>query len=125
MLDDFVKKNPNIKVIIDEVVEVVKWFLNHSYALGVFNDEQRIMNKKVLALIVPIVTCWTAYFLSMERLLDVWKPLQITAIKHEAELIDSVGHKPKTKEKAKQIMCCVRNDSWWTQILRCVTDALL
>lgn len=116
MLGDFVKENPEIKVLIDEVVEVIKWFLNHSYALGVFNVEQSTMTAKVLALIVLVVTRWTAYFLSMERLLEVSRPLQITAIRHEADLISSVGQKPKLKEKAKKILDRVRNDSWWQKI---------
>lgn len=120
ILGDFVKINPKIKVLVDEVVEVVKWFINHSYALGVFNEEQQLMNKKVLALVIPIVTRWTAYFLSMDRLLDVWKPLQITSIRHDADLISSVGNKPKAKKKAQTVLARVRDDSWWKQLVRYV-----
>lgn len=54
----------------------------------------------------------------MDRLLSVWKPLQITAIKHELDLLGSVGPKATTKEKAKKVLSRVRDDSWWRQIAR-------
>ena len=124
MLGDFVKRNPSIKILIDEVVDVVKWFNNHSYALGVLNEEQQIMNKKTLALIVPVVTRWTAYYLSMDRLLAIWKPLQITAIRHESSLLESVGQKPQAKAKAKQVIDRIRDDTWWRRLTRSVNTSV-
>lgn len=106
-----------MKVLMDEVVEVVKWFINHSYALGVFNEEQQSMTGKNLALITPVITRWTAYFLSMDRLVTVWKPLQITSIKHKTALLESVGHKPKAKKKAQQVLSHVHNDTWWAKVV--------
>ena len=88
--------------------------------MGVLNDEQRAMNGKTLSLIVPVATRWTAHFLSLDRLLTVWKPMQITAIKHESALISSVGENAKAKLKAKSILARVRDDNWWRTMTRYV-----
>jgi hypothetical protein len=45
----------------DECSEVAKWFNNHSFALGKFDEEQKDIYKgKVRALVTPGVTRWTA-----------------------------------------------------------------
>src|SRR5436190_19871909 len=101
MLGDYYKNNTRIANIIDAAVEIVKWFNNHSYALGVLNVEQAsIYAGKIWALIIPVISRWTAHFCSLSRLLDMNRALQITALKHEAELIQTVGRKQKAKNKA-------------------------
>jgi hypothetical protein len=44
---------------------VIKWMNNHSRALGLFRQEQVYMYHKFLALILPVITCWTAHYLSL------------------------------------------------------------
>ncbi|OJA09942.1 hypothetical protein AZE42_14003, partial [Rhizopogon vesiculosus] len=62
ILGDYYKANMDISALVDNANGVIKWFNNHSFALGLLNGEQMSMSDKVLALILPIVTCWTSHF---------------------------------------------------------------
>src|SRR3954447_5730573 len=104
MLGDYYKANPKIAEVMDNAIAIVKWFNNHSYALGVFNDEQKALNdglNDALALILPVISRWTSHFCALARVLTVNKAMKITVTKHEDELIESVGNKAKAKAKAE------------------------
>ncbi|PCH34657.1 hypothetical protein WOLCODRAFT_79053 [Wolfiporia cocos MD-104 SS10] len=113
ILGDYYKQNPQVKSLVDEAILVIKWFNNHSYALGVLNEEQMSMYKKSHALIMPMVTRWTSNFCALDRLLDIWKAIQITSIKHEDRLVESVGQKHSAKTKATQVLALVKDTTWW------------
>src|SRR4051794_14923457 len=119
MLVDYYKVNPKIAVIINSAIEVIKWFNNHSYALGLFNAEQLATDKalnEALALILPVITRWTSHFCALARLLAVNKPMKLTVTRCEDELIESVGSKPKSKEKARRILKRVMDPHWWKEL---------
>jgi hypothetical protein len=82
-LGDYYKTNSDITALIDHANEIIKWFNNHSFALGLLNGEQMSMFHKILTLILPVVTCWTSHFCSLSRLLEISKALKVTAMKHE------------------------------------------
>src|SRR5436190_17255764 len=106
MLRDYVKCNPKVADLIESAMKIIKWFNNHSYALGLFNAEQQSMNgglSDALALIVPVITRWTAHFCALARLLAVNKPMKLTVTRHEDELIESVGTQKKMQKKARAI----------------------
>ncbi|PCH38738.1 hypothetical protein WOLCODRAFT_44498, partial [Wolfiporia cocos MD-104 SS10] len=113
ILGDYYKQNPQVKSLVDEAILVIKWFNNHSYALGVLNEEQMSMYKKSHALIMPVVTRWTSNFCALDRLLDIWKAIQMTSIKHEDRLVESVGQKHSAKTKATQVLALVKDTTWW------------
>ena len=100
----------------------MNWFNNHSYALGVFMKEQRDMlnDGKPVALLSPVVTQWTSYFCTLSQLLEVWKSLQVTAIKHSEQIMETVGQKEKAKRKVRVILFQVRDELWWQKVVRCV-----
>jgi hypothetical protein len=103
-LGDYYKANPKIAQLMDGAIMIIKWFNNHAYALGVFNEEQRAMSDgrlDVLALILPVITRWTSHFCALARVLAVNKAMKITVTKHEDELIESAGNKAKLKAKAR------------------------
>ncbi|TFY79124.1 hypothetical protein EWM64_g4889, partial [Hericium alpestre] len=120
ILGDYVRANPKIAEVIDSAVEVVKWFNNHSYALGIFQKEQReTYGGKEWCLIMPVITRWTAYFASFDRLLKLRKALQVTAIKHEQELISALGTSApaRKKLKARRVLARIKDDSWWKKLV--------
>ncbi|KIM64232.1 hypothetical protein SCLCIDRAFT_37040, partial [Scleroderma citrinum Foug A] len=49
---------------IDNALEVVKWFNNHSRALGILRDIQCQLHEQPHSLILPVLTRWTSHFLS-------------------------------------------------------------
>ena len=57
--------------IIDDALEVVKWFNSHSQALGLLQSVQLHKLGKILALILPVLTRWTSHYLSVRRLIDL------------------------------------------------------
>ncbi|KAF8344389.1 ribonuclease H-like domain-containing protein, partial [Amanita rubescens] len=93
-----------------------QWFNNHSFALGLLNSEQQQMYTKTRALISPVVTRWTAQYCALSRLLETWKALQVTVIKHDAELVASVGKKKNLVSRAKTVLSVCRDDNWWKEI---------
>ena len=122
VLGDYLKGNPTFSMVMDECSEVMNWFNNHSYALGVFMKEQRDMNdgKPPVALVSPVATRWTSYFCSLSRLLEVWKSLQVTAIKHSDQIMETVGPKEGPKRKARNILFRVRDEFWWQKVIKCI-----
>lgn len=118
MLGDYIRHNPKVSARMEESVEVVKWWNNHSYALGLFQKEQKSMfSQKHWALILPVISRWTAFFCSLDRQLHVRKALKITSIKHEDEILDSVGKKADQKNKAQTILERVKDDEYWKELV--------
>ncbi|KAG6806668.1 hypothetical protein H0H92_010455, partial [Tricholoma furcatifolium] len=117
ILADYKKSNPWVAVILDECTEVVKWFNNHSFALGMLNREQLDIRKVILALIIPVITRWTTFFCCLRRLLEVNKPLTVTASKYAEEILETIGPKQKAKDKAHQVLRRVKDDEWWKKVV--------
>lgn len=118
ILSDYKKANGIISTIMDEASAVVKWFNNHSFALGLFDKEQGdIYHGKPHALIFPVQTRWTAHFCSLSRLLEVHKALEVTASKYREQIMETVGTKLKSKRKARQIIARVKDELWWDKVL--------
>jgi hypothetical protein len=102
----------------DECSEVAKWFNNHSFALGKFDEEQKDIYKgKVRALVTPGVTRWTAHCCVLTRLLETYKALEVTSVKHGDAIIPTVGPKEKAKRNARKILRSVRDNMWWDKVV--------
>jgi hypothetical protein len=95
---------------------VIKWFNLHSFALGVFNKEQESTYKEIWPLIVPVITCQTSHSCALSQLLQVNKAMKITVTQHEDELVESVGNKAKTIQKAVRVMSHMKDENWWKEL---------
>ncbi|KAF7344300.1 HAT family dimerization protein [Mycena venus] len=65
---------------IDSSLDVVKWFTNHSQALGLLKEEQKSSERfqathRILTLIFPVISRWTFHFLAVRRILTLSPPL--------------------------------------------------
>ena len=109
----------------DTAIKVIQWFNNHSFALGLLNSEQWQMYTKTKALITPVVTRWTAQYCALSRLLETWKALQVTIIKHEDDLMASVGKKKNLISRAREVLRVCQDENWWKEITMCVEYYLL
>ena len=118
MLGDYYKDNPNVAAIVDAAIEVVKWFNNHSFCLGLLNEEQMTTYKKIWALILLVITRWTsiANFCALSRLLQVNKAIKVTATRNRDELIEYVGGDAKKVAKAERVLNQVVDNSWWKEL---------
>ena len=116
MLGDYYKDNPKVAAIVDTAIEVVKWFNNHSFCLGMLNEEQLTIYKKIWALILPVITRWTSNFCAVSWLLQVNKAIKVTATRNRDELIEYVGGDANKIKKAERVLDRVVDDSWWKEL---------
>ena len=97
-----------------KALTVIKWMNNHSCMLGLFRQEQLYTYQKFLVLILPVITHWTAHYLSLQRLLTVEKALKAAWLKYSDTMIESVGPKTDDKEKAMAVQATI-NDPHFCQ----------
>lgn len=95
---------------------VIKWMNNHSRALGLFRLEQLSTFQKFWALILPVLTRWTAHYLSLRRLLTVEKTLRAAWLKHSDTMVASVGNKREDQEKARAVQEIIEDSQFWYHI---------
>jgi hypothetical protein len=101
---------------VPKALNVIKWMNNHSHALGLFCQEQLFTYQKSLTLILPVITRWTAHYLSLRRLLSVEKALKATWIKHGDTMIASAGSKSDDNAKAREVQKVVEDPEFWHYI---------
>ncbi|RXW12099.1 hypothetical protein EST38_g13755, partial [Candolleomyces aberdarensis] len=103
---------------IQQAIEVIKWFNSHSRALGILNLEQASvnMNGVIFALILPVITRWTAHFCSLSRLEDVEAAMRAAWMKYSTQLISAAGPRREAKEKARSIQAIVEDAAFWKNI---------
>ncbi|KIM35265.1 hypothetical protein M413DRAFT_79560, partial [Hebeloma cylindrosporum] len=112
---------------ISNAVEVIKWFNNHGAALALLRQEQILtFAGSFWALVLPIITRWTAYYLAVTRVLKLKQPLQLCWTRNEDRLITCAGTKEELKEKAREIQRIVNDHSFWYRLARiqCVLEPL-
>lgn len=94
-------------------LNVIKWMNNHSRALGLFRQEQLSTYQKFLVLILPVITRWTAHYLSLNRLLTLEKVLKAAWIKHGDTMIASAGSKSEDNAKARAVQKVIEDPVFW------------
>lgn len=102
--------------IIDDALEVVKWFNSHSRALGLLQSVQLHKLGKILALILPVLTRWTSHYLSVRRLIDLEVAFKQVLLDHTPELIVAAGPKRAAKEKAQDVLSILEGHGFWTKL---------
>jgi hypothetical protein len=105
---------------VPQALELIKWTRNHSRALGIVSREQFQTYNKILALILPVITRWTAHYLSLSRLLQVEAPLKASWMKYKQELIECAGPKADARAKAESIGAIVDDPQFWMRIKKYV-----
>jgi len=93
-----------------QALDVVKWFNNHGGALDLLQKEQRFTYEgKCFALLLPVVTRWTAYYLSITQLLKVWGAVVHCSSWSREALLVCAGPKADAKEKVESILSIHRS----------------
>jgi hypothetical protein len=118
IVGDYLKLRIDFLQCVNQAVEVVKWFNNHSRALGLLRVEQEITYRKVLALILPVITRWTAHYLSCRRLLEVSTAIRACGLRHKETLVLCAGNKADAKAKARSIIATTQDDMFWTRLAK-------
>ncbi|KAH7917236.1 hypothetical protein BV22DRAFT_1026766, partial [Leucogyrophana mollusca] len=117
--DIFKAKNTFINIVSD-ALEVVKWFNNHSRALGMLREVQKEKFNKVLCLILPVLTRWTSHYLAVTRLLELeitFKQLMLNAANDATQaLLRCAGDKPAAKTAAQKIFDILERYEFWGKL---------
>ena len=103
--------------VLDEGNEVIKWFNNHSRALGLLKEQQRARlpggEGRVLALLRPCETRWTAHVVSAGRFLKLEKPIRGCILDHRKELVACAGKEQAQKDKVEQLLDAIEKPEFW------------
>lgn len=102
--------------IIDDAVEVIKWFNNHSRALGLLKKVQLAKIGKILALLKPVLTRWTSHYLAIRRLVQLEIPFKQLLLDHSHDLLLAGGRKREEKERAEYILEVLGGYGFWANL---------
>lgn len=116
MLGDYYKANPKVAALVDQAINIVKWFNNHSYCLGMLRAEQLVTYKKVLALILPVLSRWTSHFCLISWLLQTNIAMTLAATRHREQFLEYVGDKLKKVKRAERVLDHVTDKDWWKEL---------
>jgi hypothetical protein len=123
IVGDFLKLRIDCLQCVTQAVQVVKWFNNHSRALGLLRQEQEITYQKVLTLILPVITCWTCHYLSSCCLLEVSTAIRACALRHKETLIQCAGTKAEAKANARSVIAITQDDVFWIRLAKYVLSS--
>jgi hypothetical protein len=117
IVGDFLSLKIDLLKCVPKALEVVKWFNNHNCASGILRAEQlSILNGKALTLVLPVVTRWTAHYLSLRRLLQVKGPIKACYNKYASILLLCAGSKANAKRKAEEVQEIIEDPSFWKHV---------
>ncbi|KAJ7663381.1 ribonuclease H-like domain-containing protein, partial [Mycena polygramma] len=106
---------------IDDGLEIVKWFTNHSRALGLLKDHQKTTDRfketsRLLTLIFPVITRWTFHYLSVRRLLTLSGTIRTLYLNHHDTLIECAGSRRDAKDKAEEVLSPIDDTLFWKNL---------
>ena len=113
VVSDFLNLKADFWRIITLMLEMVKWFNSHGQALDKLQIEQIITYDGISwALILPIITSWTAHYHSLTQLLKVKAALTTCCSCHKPLLL-GLG---KNKTEATEIPSTVADAGFWADV---------
>ena len=124
IVGDYLALKLHLQDCVPKALVVIKWMNNHSRALGLFRQEQLCTYNKSLALILPVITRWTAHYLSLRRLLTVEKAMKATWLKYSEIMIASAGSKRDDKAKAITVQEIIESPQFWYHVKKYVCNRL-
>jgi hypothetical protein len=122
IVGDVFKLQTDLVNVMDDALDVVKWFNSHSRALGILQAEQADRGEAMLCLILPALTRWTSHYLSARRLLQLRNHLQVIALRRREELRLVAGARREDTEKADRIIGLITQDAFWSRVERYVNS---
>lgn len=102
---------------IDWALLIVKWFNNHTRALGLLKSAASRSKITILALILPALTRWTSHYLCVHRLIEMKEAFQAVLLgSGKEELLVAAGDQPEHKAEAQNIISVISSSSFWSHL---------
>ncbi|KAF8960112.1 ribonuclease H-like domain-containing protein, partial [Flammula alnicola] len=99
-----------------KALEIIKWFNNHQKALDILRAEELTHLQHILALILPVITRWTAFYCALARLLTLQSCIVACVAHHQDALLAAAGTKDDTPEKAAEIVEMCEDRQFWKDL---------
>jgi hypothetical protein len=116
VVGDFLSLNADFRRIIALALDVVKWFNGHGQALDKLRIEQKLTyNGNSWALILPVITRWTAHYLSLTHLLKVEAALTTCCSRHKPLLL-RLGRDAAARDVSAVVLWTVADETFWAQV---------
>jgi hypothetical protein len=119
VLGDYIKQSDLIKLQMTQASEIVNWFNNHSLVLHLLYSEQRTLpdfKGTAKTLIRGCITRWSSHIMSLQRLLDLKRPLKSIVIKSTDNMLTAAGTRQELVRKAQQIIDTINSENFWCDI---------
>jgi hypothetical protein len=106
---------------IEELLSIVKWFLNHSRALAMLKEAQKATENykktsRILVPIFPVISRWIYHFLATRRLLVLAPALRTLYLNERDTLIECAGAKRDARDTAREILAPIDRGDFWANI---------
>ena len=118
VVGDYFKLKLEYMKYVDMALELIKWIMNHSLALGHLKAQQTLSRARVLVLILPVLTRWTSHYLAIRRLLDL-RNFIVAMIEADFDfLVSAAGQRRELKMKATEVLRYALDSSFWRALQR-------
>ncbi|RDX44053.1 hypothetical protein OH76DRAFT_1360237, partial [Lentinus brumalis] len=111
---DYLKVKTPAVAVLNLTLEVIEWFNNHTLALGLLRKQQLGQYGKILALIRPAPTCWTAHYHSSGCLLETEEAIRILILSSKSALVACAGKERAQKDKAQTLLSQIEHPQFWS-----------
>ncbi|KAF8996868.1 hypothetical protein BDQ17DRAFT_1249269, partial [Cyathus striatus] len=121
IVGDYFKLKSHFVPVINDVLEVCKWFNNYSRTLGILHQQQSNgsgSSAKPIILILPVLTRWTSHYLAFSCLLDLEITLQQMLLDHtiHTDLLSCAEACSDAKQKAIVILSIIESPDFWNEM---------
>lgn len=117
VVGDFLSLKVDYRVVIALALDVIKWFNNHNRALFYLRSEQILTyDGDFWALILPVITRWTAHYLSTTRLLKIEDAMRTCCRRYRTKLLECAGRDADARTAAFAVLEAVEADSFWQKV---------
>ncbi|KAH7869208.1 ribonuclease H-like domain-containing protein, partial [Lentinula edodes] len=117
---DYLKLKLPFMLAASQAIEVIKWWNNHNKAHDLLKAQQLTISMKVLQLILPVITRWTAHYCSLRRVEHLERAIRGCVGAHFEQLLLAGGNRADQKQKAEEVMAYCQSPVFWLNLKRIV-----
>ena len=117
VVGEFLSLKVEYRVVIALTLDVIKWFNNYNRALFYLRSEQILTyDGDFWALILPVITRWTAHYLSTIRLLKIEDAMWTCCRRYRTKLLEYPGRDADARTAGFAVLETVEADSFWQKV---------
>ena len=117
VVGEFLSLKVEYRVVIALTLDIIKWFNNYNRALFYLRSEQILTyDGDFWALILPVITRWTAHYLSTIRLLKIEDAMWTCYWRYRTKLLEYPGRDADARTAGFAVLETVEADSFWQKV---------